>query len=131
MDKNENTACKDNHSIKPAGLLEIRTADNIEITDNIFLLSPHGCCAQTVLPFWAKVIGRVKNHYQREAMINVTVTLFDNENKVLEKHSDIMIVDAGQKGEFDVKLPGYNEHAQKYSIEAEEIDEGDASRGEE
>jgi hypothetical protein len=123
MDRTEDTGCKDNYSIKPPELTEITAASGIEITGNIFLLSPQGCCAQTVLPFWAKVIGTVKNHAQQEIMINVTVTLFNNENKALEQHSDIMIVDAGQKGEFDVKLPVCNKDIRKYSIKAEEMDE--------
>ena len=123
MEGREDAACKDNYSIKPLELTKIKAAGGIEITGNIFLLSPQGCCAQTVLPFWARVIGTVKNQAQQEIMINITVTLFNNENETLEKHSDIMIVDSGQKAEFDVKLPVYNKHMQKYSIEVEEIEE--------
>jgi hypothetical protein len=123
MDKMEDAVCKENYSIKPPEFIEVKTTGSIDITGNMILLSPQGCCAQTVLPFWARVIGTVKNLSQQETMIQVTVILFNNEDEELEKHSDIVIVDAGQKGNFDVKLPEYNKHITKYSIKAEETEE--------
>jgi hypothetical protein len=123
MDEKEDRACKDNCSIKPPELIEIKTAGNIELTGNIFLLSPQGCCAQTVLPFWAKVMGSVKNCASEEIFIRISVKLFDSNEKVLGKYSDIIALDAGQKGVFDVKMTGYEKNISKYSIEAEEVNE--------
>jgi hypothetical protein len=124
MDKKEDNVCKDDCLSKTPELIKIITVNGIEITGNIFLLSPNqGCCAQTLLPFWAKVIGRIKNCTTKEIFIRININLFDGNENMVGRCSDIIILDAGQKGEFDVKLTGHNKNISKYSIEAEAVGE--------
>jgi hypothetical protein len=124
MVKKEDNFCKDNCSAKTPELIKIITVSGIEISGNIFLLSPNqGCCAQTILPFWAKVIGRIRNRTTKEIFIKININLFDSNENMVSKCSDIIVLDAGQKGEFDVKITGNNTSISKYSIEAEVINE--------
>jgi hypothetical protein len=123
MDGREDPGREGNFPIKPPEFIGVQTESGIEITGSRFLLSPSGCCSQTALPFRAKIIGRIENRTRRELMINIIVTLFSIDMEVLGRHSEIMILDAGQKGAFDVKLLDYNMNVGKYSIEAGETDE--------
>jgi hypothetical protein len=122
MEEKKDIVRKESSTIKPPELINILTDNGIEISGDTFLLSPLECCAQTLLPFWAKVIGRIKNCTAEEIFIRIDVNLFDSSEKALGKYSDIIILDAGQKGEFDIKLTVNDINISKYSIEAEAID---------
>jgi hypothetical protein len=122
MEEKKDKVSKENGSIKPPELIKILTGSGIEISGTILLLSTLECCAQTLLPFWAKVIGRIKNCTKEEIFIRIIVNLFDSSEKILSKYSDIIILDAGQKGDFDIKLTVNDINISKYSIEAEVID---------
>lgn len=98
-------------------LKEARVSDGLELESHAFLPSPEACCAQTALPFWAKVIGRVRNTTASEVMIDVIVTLFDANHTIIESSGDSIIVDKHERGEFDVKLVEYRDNIAYYTID--------------
>jgi len=97
--------CKDVHSL-----------DGISIEGHVFLPSLMPCCGLLALPFWAKISGWLVNERQEEALITVTVTLFDAAGNILADYSDVIALESGQKGAFDVKLLDFQEVADTYSI---------------
>jgi hypothetical protein len=97
--------------------------DGLELKGQTVFLSPPGCCAQTALPFWAKVVGKVKNTTEREMLIDIAVQLMDAGDKAINTYFDIMALEAGRTGEFDVKLVEYNKNMKKYFIALKEIEE--------
>jgi len=123
MDNKTENICNNGFLLQIPELKDISTPEGIELEGHSFLLSPKACCAQTTLPYWAKVMGRIRNSSGREIIINTTVTLTGKDNATVGKHSETMIIEAGQKGEFDVKLIEPNPDIRAYSIEIIEIDE--------
>jgi len=97
--------------------------DGLELKGHKLFLSPPGCCAQTTLPFRAKIIGKIKNFMNREIFTNVTVQLMNADNAIMDSYSEVMILEAGQTGEFDIKLVEYNKNIKKYSLKFQEIEE--------
>ncbi len=97
--------------------------DGLELKGQTFFLSPPGCCAQTTLPFRAKIVGKIRNTAEREMLINVAVHLMDAGGRAINTYFDIMALEAGQTGEFDVKLVEYNKNIKKYFIALKEIGE--------
>lgn len=100
----------------------MRSIDGISIEGQVFLPSLMPCCGLLALPFWAKVSGRLVNEREEEALLTVTVTLRDANGQALADYSDIIAVEAGQKGAFDVKLLGFPETAETYSIAVSDMD---------
>ena len=94
----------------------MHSIDGISVEGQVFLPSLMPCCGLLALPFWAKVSGRLTNERHEEALITVTVTLFDAHDTVLADYSDVIAVEAGQKVAFDVKLLDFQEIAETYSI---------------
>lgn len=97
--------------------------DGIELKGQHLFVSPPGCCAQTTLPFRAKVVGKIKNLTDREILTGITVHLMGSEDAIVKSYTDAMILDSGQTGEFDVQLIEYDKSIRKYSLEIEQIDE--------
>jgi len=96
--------------------------DGISIEGQVFLPSLMPCCGLLALPFWAKISGWLVNERADEALITVTVTLFDASEKSLADYSDTIAVDAGQKSAFDVKLLDFQEIAETYSITVSDME---------
>lgn len=94
----------------------ITCVDGISFEGHVFLLSLMPCCGLLALPFWAKVSGRLVNEREEEAVLTVVVTLFDADGKHLADYSDVIAVEAGEKGTCDVKLLGFQETAETYTI---------------
>ena len=94
----------------------IACVDGISFEGHVFLLSLMPCCGLLALPFWAKVSGRLVNEREEEAVLTVVVTLFDADGKHLADYSDVIAVEAGEKGTCDVKLLGFQETAETYTI---------------
>ena len=94
----------------------ITCVDCISFEGHVFLLSLMPCCGLLALPFWAKVSGRLVNERQEEAVLTVVVTLFDADGKRLADYSDVIAVEAGEKGTCDVKLVDFQETAETYTI---------------
>ncbi len=94
----------------------ITCVDGISFEDHVFLLSLMPCCGLLALPFWAKVSGRLVNEREEEAVLTVVVTLFDADGTRLADYSDVIAVEAGEKGTCDVKLVDFQEAAETYAI---------------
>lgn len=101
---------------------DVRSVDGISVEGHVFLPSLMPCCGLLSLPFWAKVSGWLVNDREEEALITVTVTLFDDKSSVLADYSDTIAVETGQKGTFDVKLLDHQEIAETYSIAVSDMD---------
>jgi len=97
--------------------------EGIELKGQHLFLSPPGCCAQTTLPFWAKIAGKIKNSMEREILAGITVHLMGADDAIIKSYTEAMILESGQTGEFDIKLVGYDKNVNKYSLKIEEIDE--------
>jgi len=100
----------------------IRSIDGISVEGQVFLPSLMPCCGLLALPFWAKVSGWLIYERPEEALITVTVTLFDAQGKVLADYSDVIAVEPGQKSPFDVKLLDFQEIAETYSIAVSDME---------
>jgi hypothetical protein len=100
----------------------MHSIDGISIEGQVFLPSLMPCCGLLALPFWAKISGWLINERQDEALITVIVTLFDTKDAPLAEYSDIIALEAGQKGAFDVKLLDYQEIAETYSIAVSDVE---------
>ena len=100
----------------------MRSIDGISIEGQVFLHSLMPCCGLLALPFWAKVSGWLLNEREEEALITVTVTLFDDKDNALADYSDTIAVESGQKGAFDVKLLDHQEIAETYSIATSDME---------
>jgi len=94
----------------------ITCVDGISFEGHVFLLSLMPCCGLLALPFWAKVSGWIVNEREEEAVLTVAVTLFDANGQRLADYSDVIAVDAGEKGTCDVKLIDFQETAETYTI---------------
>lgn len=83
---------------------------------HILLMSPGACCAQTTLPFWARIILPVRNDAGEEHLASVTITLFDATGVALAEYSDVLALEAGETGEFDVKLVEHGDKTATYAV---------------
>lgn len=95
---------------------DIQVPDGILLENHIFLISQLPCCAQLALPYWAKITGKISNNQREEVLLSVVVTLFDNDGSILADYSDVIALDAGEKGEFEVKLAEHHHRAETYTI---------------
>ncbi len=107
---------------KEPRLKDMTGTDGISIEGQVFLPSLMPCCGLLALPFWAKISGWLVNERSEEALISVTVTLFDATDRVLADYSDTIAVEAGQKCSFDVKLLDFQEIAETYSIAVSDME---------
>lgn len=94
--------------------------DGILLENHLFLLSLLPCCAQLALPYWAKITGRIINEGIEEMLLNIKVTLLDGGGVPLTDYTDMIALDGGEKGEFEVKLIEYHDRAKTYTISIEE-----------
>jgi hypothetical protein len=101
----------------------IDIAEGILLENHIFLVSQLPCCAQLALPFWAKITGRIINDKAEEMLLTITATILDNDGSALADYTDVMALDGGQKGEFEVKLIEYYDRATTYSLTIKETEQ--------
>lgn len=102
--------------------IDVRSTDGIAFEGHVFLLSLLPCCAQLALPYWAKVSGWLTNAREEEAVLNITVTLFDENAKPLADYSDVVAIEPGEKGTFDVKLFDFQTSVQTYTIKVTDME---------
>jgi hypothetical protein len=99
---------------------DTKIVDGILLEDHLFLLSLLPCCSLLALPFWAKITGRIINEGTEEMLLNIKVTLLDDDGAPLTDYTDMIALDGGEKGEFEVKLIEYHDRAKTYTISIEE-----------
>jgi hypothetical protein len=88
----------------------------LAIERHILLRSPGACCAQTTLPFWARIILPARNDAEEERLASVTITLFDATGVALAEYSDVLALEGGETGEFDVKLVEHGDRTATYTV---------------
>ncbi len=120
---NEPVSCEQPSSAKVPALVGIETMPGIELKDPIFLPSLLPCCAQLALPFMAKIIGDVRNCTPAEVMIEVAVSLLDGSGTRLADYSDVLALEADEKGRFEVKLIELPDEVAGYRITVAKFDE--------
>ena len=102
--------------------LGISLTDGITLEGHVFLLSILPCCAQLALPYWAKVSGWLTNDREEEAVLSIMVTLIDENSKPLAEYSDVIAIEKGEKGTFDVKLIDFQNSVQAYTIKVADME---------
>jgi hypothetical protein len=96
---------------------------DIVLESHIFLVSQLPCCAQIALPYWAKITGRIINNQAKEVLLTIVATVFDNDGLTLADYSDVMALDGGQKGEFEIKLVEHHDRAKTYALTIKETEQ--------
>jgi hypothetical protein len=119
----DSTICSNGPAFQHLVCSNIDIAEGIVLESNIFLVSQLPCCAQLALPFWAKITGRIINNKAEEMLLSITATIFDNDGSALAGYSDVMALDGGRKGEFEVKLVEYHDRATTYSLTIKETEQ--------
>lgn len=102
------------------GLKEIRLPEGIELRDLVFLRSLMPCCAQLALPYWAKVVGKLINKNADDVLVHATITLYGDGGTMLSRHSDTLVIDAGDAAGFEVRLDEFHDKVEQYAITIED-----------
>ncbi|MCX8110673.1 MAG: hypothetical protein N3D15_05445 [Syntrophorhabdaceae bacterium] len=97
-------------------LMDVHLPEDIELKRHVVLFPPMPCCAQLAAPFWAKVIGSIVSKRDMESLIETTVTLYDQDRKVIKECSDCMFLEDGGEVEFDIQIPHLLPIPSMYSI---------------
>jgi hypothetical protein len=118
-----NTICWNDPSFQNLSCNDIDIPEGILLESHIFLLSQLPCCAQIALPFWAKITGRIINNQAEEILLTIVITVFDNDGVALAAYTDVVALDAGQKGEFEVKLVEDHDRAKTYALAIKETEQ--------
>jgi len=113
-------SCEEVLPSQPPGLVSTSICPGIDLEECLFLISSPPCCAQSALPYWAKVTGTVKNNTNSEKTIHVTIILFDREGVTLDTSTDELVLDTEEEGVFEIKLKEFKDITKKYAIEIEE-----------
>lgn len=116
MDTANNTNCQEAGLLQKPELAEIRVSPEIELKNHIFLLSPAPCCAQSALPFWGKILGKLHSNKSEDVLVSAVVTLYDDCGSNLIQYSDTFALEAGEITEFEVKLLEFRDMTKSYSI---------------
>jgi hypothetical protein len=122
MDAND-MACANDAAFLRLQCGAVHGIDGIELENHIFLVSQLPCCAQIALPYWAKITGRIRNNLSREVLLNIVATLFDDDDLMLADYTDVIALDSGEQGEFEVKLIEYHDRAKTYAIAIKEMEQ--------
>lgn len=112
----EPAGCEDRREQKGPELKDVHPAEGIAFEGHVFLLSLLPCCAQLALPYWAKVSGWLRNEREEEAVLSIMVSLLDDNTKPLAEYSDVIAIEPGEKGTFDVKLTDFQNTTRSYTI---------------
>jgi len=115
--KNEDTL---REAQSPLRCLTVESAPRLPVSGNKFIVVPLPCCSLLALPYWAKVIGEVRNTGSEEVLVKVVVRLLDADSTVLQEGYDTLVLDPGERGRFDIKLSEFTRDAAAYSISVEE-----------
>lgn len=116
METVNDNKCREAGPLQEPELTEIRVSPEIELKSHIFLLSPVPCCAQSALPFWGKVQGKLYSSKQEGVLASAIITLYDDGGSNLIQYSDTFALEAGVTTEFEVKLLEFRDLTKAYSI---------------
>jgi len=116
MDTPDNNECRETGLLEKPELAEISISPGIELKSHILLLSPAPCCAQSALPFWGKVQGKLRSSKPEDVLASAIVTLYDDGGSNIIQYSDTFAIEAGATTEFEVKLLDFRDLTKSYSI---------------
>jgi hypothetical protein len=102
---------------KPPRLLNVGAPQGIRLKEHLFLATLPPCCAQSALPYWAKVTGVLANAALKDITASVIVTLMDVDGAPLAAYVDTVFLDAGDTSSFEVKLTEFRDTTAGYSID--------------
>jgi hypothetical protein len=114
-----NRPCVERSPEKPPRLLNVDAPQGIRLKEYLFLATLPPCCAQSALPYWAKVTGVVANRTLEDIVASVTVTLMNLKGAPLAAYVDTVFLDAGETSSFEVKLTEFRDTTVGYSIDIE------------
>jgi hypothetical protein len=100
----------------PPRLLDVKAPERIDLQEYLFLATLPPCCAQSALPYWAKVTGILVNTSPEDILASVTVTLQDLKGASLASYVDEVFLDAGETSSFEVKLTEFRDKTAGYTI---------------
>jgi hypothetical protein len=103
-------------SVGPPRLLSVSAPPGIVLAEHLLLTSLPPCCAQSALPYWAKVTGALTNRTAEDIVASITVTLLDVEGVSLAAYADTIFLDAGERSTFEVKLTEFRDRTTAYTI---------------
>jgi hypothetical protein len=106
-------------------LAALSVAEGMEVRSPLLLPTLLPCCAQLALPYMAKVIGGIGNHFKDEVLEKITVVLLNEEGDPIGETSDLIALDQGEWGEFEVRIPEIGDGVRGYRINVERTDESD------
>jgi hypothetical protein len=115
--------CSNDPGFQHLSCSNIDIAEGLTLENHIFLVSQLPCCAQLALPYWAKITGWIINSKSEEMLLTITATVFDKDGLTLANYTDVMALDGGQKGEFEVRLVEYCGKATTYSLAIKETEQ--------
>jgi hypothetical protein len=104
-------------------LLNVDSPTGIVLAEHLFLPSLPPCCAQSALPYWAKVTGTLENGTPEDITASIMVTLLDAGGVPLAVYGDTIFLDAGETSPFEVKLIEFRDKTTGYSISIEPVHE--------
>jgi len=116
MNAADSNECRETGLLEKPELAEISISSGIELKSHIFLLSPAPCCAQSALPFWGKVQGKLCSSKTEDVLASAIVTLYDDGGSNIIQYSDTFAIEAGATTEFEVKLLEFRDLTKSYSI---------------
>jgi hypothetical protein len=116
MEEREEDGC--NSASRSPLLAYTKSEGGLKFGDHAFLTPLTPCCAKIASPYWARIIGTIVNTGPDETFATINATFFDESGIAMGMHNDSMILDPGQKGEFDIKVPVFYEGVRTYGLEA-------------
>lgn len=116
MDTADNNNCLKTGTSEKPELTDITVSPGIDLKSHILLLSPAPCCAQSALPFWGKVQGKLYSSKPEDVLASAIVTLYDDGGSNLIQYSDTFALEAGAITEFEVKLLEFRDLTTSYNI---------------
>ncbi|MBA4418324.1 MAG: hypothetical protein C0392_10505 [Syntrophus sp. (in: bacteria)] len=118
IEDKEETCCY--NTSQPPKTAYRKAAAGLELGDHAFLRPLPPCCAQSASPYWARIIGTVKNNGPVEAMVTIAAVIFNGNSENMGTHNDFMALDPGEKGEFDIKIKTFYDDIAAYGLEVTE-----------
>ncbi len=99
--------------------LDVYLPEALDLKRHVVLFPPMPCCAQLAAPYWAKIIGYIKNKTDKELLIEATVLLYDQDRNIIKECSEDIFLDGIGECEFDIQIPHMVPIPSGYSIKVD------------
>ena len=101
----------------------IELPEDFILEKQIFLISLLPCCVNLALPYWGKIIGTITNTCSEEKTLEISARLIDCHENQVTAYSDLVALEPGNTGEFDIKIIEHDERAISYRLVVTEVQE--------